>query len=320
MQTKISAHLAVTAGLPIVMLGLIAAIVSITLGTVNSSQETVFALVKLERTTRDVVVQEYRHRFATRGFVLTLRPSDSSMREKARDAITSDFATLGIQGGFVAELPQLIATAKPIALQMIDRDDAVIAAAKRDRRSVIDAYLRAYGPHAAHGPHHALAANAADAALLDQTSKRIEDAVAAAQRAAESAAVRAVTLAVVALLATLACTAIVVLAIALWFRRTRAALGDSETRYSALTEAMPQIIWIHDEQHKLEYVNERWSLYTGLIFTPNLQAQLILPSRRCRRLRRHRKQKPQRLGRRVRSALASPRRNVSLARVAGGAV
>lgn len=50
------------------------------------------------------------------------------------------------------------------------------------------------------------------------------------------------------------------------FKQCQAAVGRSETRYRALTDALPQIVWIIDEQTRLEYVNERWSAYTGLSF------------------------------------------------------
>ncbi len=51
-------------------------------------------------------------------------------------------------------------------------------------------------------------------------------------------------------------------------KRTKAAFGLSETRYRALTDAMPQMIWIVDRRGQLEYVNERWSTYTGLVLEP----------------------------------------------------
>jgi len=50
------------------------------------------------------------------------------------------------------------------------------------------------------------------------------------------------------------------------FKQSQAAFGRSESRYRALTDALPQIVWIIDERARLEYVNERWSLYTGLPF------------------------------------------------------
>ncbi|MBD5657401.1 MAG: MASE4 domain-containing protein, partial [Candidatus Eremiobacteraeota bacterium] len=41
-------------------------------------------------------------------------------------------------------------------------------------------------------------------------------------------------------------------------------LAASEMRYRALTDAMPQLVWVIDAKAKLHYVNERWSTYTGL--------------------------------------------------------
>jgi diguanylate cyclase (GGDEF)-like protein/PAS domain S-box-containing protein len=53
------------------------------------------------------------------------------------------------------------------------------------------------------------------------------------------------------------------------FKQSQAAFGRSETRYRALTDALPQIVWIIDEQARLQYANERWSIYTGLAFDAN---------------------------------------------------
>jgi diguanylate cyclase (GGDEF)-like protein/PAS domain S-box-containing protein len=50
------------------------------------------------------------------------------------------------------------------------------------------------------------------------------------------------------------------------FKQSQEAFGRSETRYRALTDALPQIVWIIDERAVLQYVNERWSIYTGLAF------------------------------------------------------
>jgi PAS domain-containing protein len=42
-------------------------------------------------------------------------------------------------------------------------------------------------------------------------------------------------------------------------REEKEALISSEARYRALTEAMPQIVWVLDAAVQLEYVNPRWS-------------------------------------------------------------
>jgi diguanylate cyclase (GGDEF)-like protein/PAS domain S-box-containing protein len=51
-------------------------------------------------------------------------------------------------------------------------------------------------------------------------------------------------------------------------KRAQAAFGYSESRYRALTDAMPQLVWIVDDAGALEYVNERWSTFTGLPYDP----------------------------------------------------
>ncbi len=44
----------------------------------------------------------------------------------------------------------------------------------------------------------------------------------------------------------------------------REQLEKSETRYRALTEAIPEMVWVIDLAGQFEYVNARWSHYTGL--------------------------------------------------------
>ncbi len=46
--------------------------------------------------------------------------------------------------------------------------------------------------------------------------------------------------------------------------RQRQALVTSETRYRALTEAIPQMVWVLDADDRCVYVNARWTEYTGL--------------------------------------------------------
>ena len=47
-------------------------------------------------------------------------------------------------------------------------------------------------------------------------------------------------------------------------KRMQSALANSETRYRVLTDSMPQMVWVIDARAKVEYVNHRWSDYTGL--------------------------------------------------------
>jgi PAS domain S-box-containing protein len=46
--------------------------------------------------------------------------------------------------------------------------------------------------------------------------------------------------------------------------RQREQLQTSETRYRALTEAIPEMVWVIDAADQFEYVNARWTNYTGL--------------------------------------------------------
>ncbi|AUS99305.1 hypothetical protein CLI64_02230 [Nostoc sp. CENA543] len=47
-------------------------------------------------------------------------------------------------------------------------------------------------------------------------------------------------------------------------------LGESETRYRALTENIPQIIWFADADGAIEYLNQTWYDYTGLSYINSL--------------------------------------------------
>jgi PAS domain S-box-containing protein len=44
----------------------------------------------------------------------------------------------------------------------------------------------------------------------------------------------------------------------------RERLQTSETRYRALTEAIPEMVWVVDAADQFEYVNARWTNYTGM--------------------------------------------------------
>jgi PAS domain S-box-containing protein len=46
-------------------------------------------------------------------------------------------------------------------------------------------------------------------------------------------------------------------------RRAEEALRDSEARFRALTEAMPQMVWTTDAVGRVDYLNPRWLAYTG---------------------------------------------------------
>jgi PAS domain S-box-containing protein len=47
-------------------------------------------------------------------------------------------------------------------------------------------------------------------------------------------------------------------------QRTHAALLESELRFRHLADAMPQIVWISDDQGNMEFINRQWTVYTGL--------------------------------------------------------
>jgi diguanylate cyclase (GGDEF)-like protein/PAS domain S-box-containing protein len=58
-------------------------------------------------------------------------------------------------------------------------------------------------------------------------------------------------------------------------KRTQAALGQSEARYRALTESMPQMVWTGDSNECVHFVNTRWLAYTGLTFEPGMRSKTL---------------------------------------------
>lgn len=61
-------------------------------------------------------------------------------------------------------------------------------------------------------------------------------------------------------------------------RETEESLRDSEERFRQLAEVGPQFIWIMDGSGKLEYVNRRWTEYSGLAFSETADAESIARS------------------------------------------
>lgn len=55
-------------------------------------------------------------------------------------------------------------------------------------------------------------------------------------------------------------------------KRVEAALRASEARYRHLANALPQIVWICNAQGRLEYLNQRWTQYTGMLLEESLGA------------------------------------------------
>jgi PAS domain S-box-containing protein len=49
-------------------------------------------------------------------------------------------------------------------------------------------------------------------------------------------------------------------------KRTEDAMRESEQRYRALADAMPQVVWTADPSGNVTYLNQRWYEYTGLGF------------------------------------------------------
>jgi diguanylate cyclase (GGDEF)-like protein/PAS domain S-box-containing protein len=58
-------------------------------------------------------------------------------------------------------------------------------------------------------------------------------------------------------------------------KRAQSALATSEAQYRALTDSMPQMVWVSGASAAFEYVNERWREYTGL----NLEGMGVLGTR-----------------------------------------
>ncbi|NUO38032.1 MAG: PAS domain S-box protein [Gemmatimonadaceae bacterium] len=57
-------------------------------------------------------------------------------------------------------------------------------------------------------------------------------------------------------------------------KAAEAALRESEARFRLMADAVPQIVWITDDQGRTEFFNRQWTAYTGAAFDPGTAAQI----------------------------------------------
>ncbi|HEX8324940.1 MAG TPA: PAS domain-containing protein, partial [Tepidisphaeraceae bacterium] len=50
--------------------------------------------------------------------------------------------------------------------------------------------------------------------------------------------------------------------------RAEAALRESESRFRLMADAVPQIVWITDDEGRVEFFNKQWTSYTGTPYEP----------------------------------------------------
>jgi PAS domain S-box-containing protein len=56
--------------------------------------------------------------------------------------------------------------------------------------------------------------------------------------------------------------------------QAEAALRESEARFRLMADAVPQIVWITDDEGRVEFFNRQWTSYTGAPFEPTTAAEV----------------------------------------------
>jgi methyl-accepting chemotaxis protein len=236
MRLRIGAQLAAILSVPIAMLAVIAWIVFSQLAAVQSIEQTVEGTSALRHAASAIIREEYRNRWATRGIVLTLNPAQLKVMTASREAMVTEFDDLARLSELVPGVPALVATARPLAMAINDRDDVLGAWARRDRQSLIDGYLKKPSTPLAKKTIDLLKQNSADSKILDSALAQIEDLVNAGQDAASAAAARSIVVARGVVFAAVALALALTAVIGVFFGRRLAA------RLSAVTRALQSLV------------------------------------------------------------------------------
>lgn len=211
--------MAIISSVPIAMLGIFAWIVVAQLANIQAMQGVVEGTSALRYAAVGVVFEEYRNRWADRGMVLTLDRGQISVMAASRQAMMTDFDDLAKYGPLVAGVPDLVATARPLAMAIIRRDEWFARWAPRDRQSLIDGFVKKPSTPLAKQTMKMLAGNIADSKILDPTLTQIVALASAGRLAAGDAADRSIATARIVVLVTLAFVASLTAAVAVLFGR-----------------------------------------------------------------------------------------------------
>lgn len=201
------------------MLGIIAWIVFAQLANIEAMEHIVEGTSALRHAASGVVLEEYQHRWAGRGIVLTVDPGLFKIMAASRKAMLTDFDELAQHGPVVAGVPELVANARPLAMAIIARDDWVGVWAPRDRQSLLDGYVKKPSSPLAKQMMKVLASNNADAKILVPTLRRIVALANAGRHTAGDAADRSIATARSVVFAALAFAVVLMAGIAVLFGR-----------------------------------------------------------------------------------------------------
>ncbi len=200
--------------------------------------QTVEATSALRHAASGVVFDEYLNRWAARGEVLTLDPGQIEVMRTSRKAMLASFDELARFGPGIAGVPSLVATARPRAMAIIDRDDWLGVWAPRDRQSIIDGFVKKSTTPLARKTMRMAAGNRADANVLDPALTQIIALANAGRHAAGDAADRSIARARIVVIAALAFTVVLTAAVTVLLGRTmERTIVERERANLALTRA-----------------------------------------------------------------------------------
>ncbi len=169
---------------PIVLLVAIAWLVWAQVATIERAQSRLTIVTQIQATAHDVLLQEFKHRWAGRGWTLSMKPAARKVMTTSRAAMDADLAQLSAAADQVPELRKPVAAAIRLGALLNDRDDQMAANVVKDRQSVLDGYMNRGDTPVVRATLAIIKANASDSRSLDEASGQI---VAIATKAHESA-------------------------------------------------------------------------------------------------------------------------------------
>jgi methyl-accepting chemotaxis protein len=206
-------------------------------------------MAELKHVANDVVLQEYLNRFACRGATLTLGPNHFKMLMATQAAMAADVARIEALGAAVPGIVDLVTLARPYSVRINERDARIAGTAVRDRAAVVDGYFGKSKAPAAVAIKKLLAANFADAKVLDSASQRMVARADEAQTRAQAAITDALAVFGRLIVLSVGMSVAVSLGLTWWFGRRLAG------RLAAVTRALGAIV--HDDFSSLRGTCQR---------------------------------------------------------------
>jgi methyl-accepting chemotaxis protein len=176
MQLKMREQLAGIVAFPIGSLAIMAVVLWQQLGVLEESQSRLTQLTKVRLVAGDVIAQEYRNRWATRGVVLTHNPRQRVVLRESAEAMVADLSALSSAETLAPGIAEQVALATPAVLTIIGNNNQIAAGVIANRQGVIDGYLSNYSGASGDFARSIDAKNQANTAagnILDPASARI---------------------------------------------------------------------------------------------------------------------------------------------------